>query len=101
MPFNLAGCPALAIPVPSRGRLPASLQLVGPPGSEEAIVAAGAALLFSGHGAAGPTRRRLGLGRCRAVAIEAGAVGERALGLLGALDVPVVTLPVVRSEVVI
>ena len=64
-------------------------------------VAAGAALLFSGHGAAGPTRRRLGLGRCRAVAIEAGAVGERALGLLGALDVPVVTLPVVRSEVVV
>jgi len=41
-PFNLAGCPALAIPVPTGGHLPASLQLVGPPGSEETLVAAGA-----------------------------------------------------------
>ena len=56
------------------------------------VVAAGFALLLSGHGAAGPARRRLGLSRCRAVVIERGAVGERALGLLGALDVPVVAL---------
>jgi amidase len=43
-PINLAGLPALALPVPSdRGR-PASLQLVGPPGSEERLLATGAVL---------------------------------------------------------
>jgi len=39
-PINLAGLPALSIPVPARP-LPASLQLVGPPGSEERLVALG------------------------------------------------------------
>lgn len=39
---NLAGLPALALPVPSDGPLPASLQLIGPSGSEERILAAGA-----------------------------------------------------------
>lgn len=38
---NLAGVPALAQPVPSDGPVPASLQLVGPHGSEEILVAAG------------------------------------------------------------
>jgi len=40
---NLAGHPALAlpVPVPAGGALPASLQLVGPDGSEELLVAAG------------------------------------------------------------
>lgn len=41
-PVNLAGHPALAVPVPSRGPLPASLQLIGPDGSEELLVAAAA-----------------------------------------------------------
>lgn len=41
LPVNLAGAPALALPVPTASRLPASLQLVGPPGSEERLVAAG------------------------------------------------------------
>ena len=41
-PVNLAGNPALALPVPAGGRLPASLQLVGPMGGEELLVAAGA-----------------------------------------------------------
>jgi len=40
MPVNLAGLPALALPVPARP-LPASLQLIGPPGSEEALLALG------------------------------------------------------------
>jgi amidase len=41
-PFNLAGTPALALPVPIAGsRLPASLQLVGPRGGEELLVATG------------------------------------------------------------
>jgi amidase len=39
---NLSGHPALSLPVPAAGRFPASLQLVGPDGSEEALVAAGA-----------------------------------------------------------
>lgn len=39
---NLAGLPALALPVPSDGPLPASLQLIGPAGGEERILAAGA-----------------------------------------------------------
>ncbi|PZS19800.1 MAG: amidase [Acidimicrobiales bacterium] len=40
-PVNLAGLPALAVPVPSHGRLPASLQLIGPPDAEELLLAAG------------------------------------------------------------
>ncbi len=41
MPANLAGLPALALPVPSPTGLPASLQLIGPPGSEEQLIALG------------------------------------------------------------
>jgi amidase len=44
IPVNLAGVPALAIPVPTEGPLPASLQLIGPSGSEELLLAAGARL---------------------------------------------------------
>ncbi len=43
-PVNLAGLPALALPVPTRGRLPASLQLIGPANSEELLLATGTAL---------------------------------------------------------
>jgi amidase len=43
-PVNLAGLPALALPVPAGGPLPASVQLIGPPGAEERLLAAGAAL---------------------------------------------------------
>jgi amidase len=43
-PVNLAGLPALALPVPTAHSLPASLQLVGPAGSEEALLAVGAML---------------------------------------------------------
>jgi amidase len=42
MPVNLAGLPALALPVPGGpDGLPASLQLVGPPRSEEQLLALG------------------------------------------------------------
>jgi amidase len=41
LPVNFAGLPALAIPVPTPGPLPASLQLIGPPGGEEVLLAAG------------------------------------------------------------
>ena len=41
-PVNLAGLPALALPVPGGpAGFPASLQLIGPPGSEEQLVALG------------------------------------------------------------
>lgn len=40
LPANIAGVPALAVPVPT-GSLPASLQLVGPRRSEERLLAAG------------------------------------------------------------
>jgi amidase len=43
-PVNLAGLPALALPVPAGGPLPASIQLIGPPGGEERLLAAGAVL---------------------------------------------------------
>jgi amidase len=43
-PVNLAGLPALALPVPSRRRLPASLQLIGPTHSEELLLATGTVL---------------------------------------------------------
>jgi amidase len=42
LPFNLAGVPALALPVPADSRLPASLQLVGPADSEAVLLATGA-----------------------------------------------------------
>jgi amidase len=41
LPVNLAGVPALSMPVPSSEPFPASLQLVGPPMSEERLLAAG------------------------------------------------------------
>jgi amidase len=41
IPVNLAGHPALALPVPSGGPIPASLQLVGPDGSEDLLCATG------------------------------------------------------------
>jgi amidase len=42
MPANLAGLPALALPVPGGpAGLPASLQLIGPPGSEEQLLGLG------------------------------------------------------------
>jgi amidase len=42
LPVNLAGIPALALPVPTDGSLPASIQLIGPAGSEEQLLSAGA-----------------------------------------------------------
>jgi amidase len=41
-PVNLAGLPALALPVPSAHRLPASIQLIGPAKGEERLLATGA-----------------------------------------------------------
>lgn len=41
LPVNFAGLPALALPIRAGGRLPASLQLVGPAHSEELLLAAG------------------------------------------------------------
>lgn len=41
MEINLAGLPAMAQPVPTDGPLPTSLQLVGPLGGEEYLVATG------------------------------------------------------------
>ena len=43
-PVNLAGVPSLALPVPTGGPLPASIQLIGPHGSEERLLAAGVIL---------------------------------------------------------
>lgn len=42
MELNLAGVPALAQPIQTEARLPASLQLFGPGGSEELLLATGA-----------------------------------------------------------
>jgi amidase len=41
LPVNLAGIPALALPLATEGHLPASLQLVAPRNGEETLVAAG------------------------------------------------------------
>ena len=41
-PVNLAGLPALALPVPTGQRLPASLQLIGGPNAEALLLATGA-----------------------------------------------------------
>jgi amidase len=42
LPVNLAGVPALALPIPTGGPLPASIQLIGPASSEDRLLAAGA-----------------------------------------------------------
>jgi Asp-tRNA(Asn)/Glu-tRNA(Gln) amidotransferase A subunit family amidase len=44
LPPNLAGVPALSLPVPTGGPLPASMQLVGSAGSEERLLSMGAHL---------------------------------------------------------
>jgi amidase len=44
LPVNLAGVPALSLPVPANGPFPASVQLIGPAHSEERLLAAGATL---------------------------------------------------------
>ncbi|HSZ36915.1 MAG TPA: amidase [Acidimicrobiales bacterium] len=44
LPVNLAGVPALSLPVPTNGEFPASLQLIGPAGSEERLLGAGTVL---------------------------------------------------------
>jgi amidase len=44
LPVNLAGVPALSLPVSTGGPLPASIQLIGPAYSEERLLAAGALL---------------------------------------------------------
>jgi aspartyl-tRNA(Asn)/glutamyl-tRNA(Gln) amidotransferase subunit A len=44
VPVNLAGLPALALPAPTDGPLPASVQLVGPRGCEPLLLATGALL---------------------------------------------------------
>ena len=41
-PLNLAGLPALCLPVPTSGPLPAGLQLVAPAGGEALLLATGA-----------------------------------------------------------
>ncbi|MEH1128430.1 amidase [Micromonospora sp. CPCC 206061] len=49
-PFNLAGVPALAMPVPSPGLpVPASLQLVGPMDGEDLLCATGLAIEAAGR----------------------------------------------------
>jgi amidase len=42
IPVNLAGVPALSLPVPTTGPLPASIQLIGPAQSEDRLLEAGA-----------------------------------------------------------
>jgi amidase len=43
-PVNLVGLPAVAIPVPRRGQLPTSVQLIGPPNSEGLLLATAGAI---------------------------------------------------------
>ena len=43
-PVNLAGFPAIVLPVPTDGPLPSSLQLIGPSGSEDLLLATAAAV---------------------------------------------------------
>jgi amidase len=44
LPVNLAGVPAVSLPVPTGGPLPASMQLIGPAQSEERLLAAAVVL---------------------------------------------------------
>jgi amidase len=69
-PVNLAGLPALALPVPAGGPLPASVQLIGPAGAEDRLLAAGAVLEQAVHDLAA------GQGR----PVELTGTGRRSLG---------------------
>jgi amidase len=44
VPVNLAGLPAVALPIPGDDQFPASLQVIGPAGSEESLLAVAALL---------------------------------------------------------
>ncbi|MHB8465190.1 MAG: amidase [Acidimicrobiales bacterium] len=59
IPVNVAGVPALALPIPSDLGIPASLQLIGPAHAEELLLAGGQVLeaAIDGRGAA-PARER-------------------------------------------
>jgi amidase len=90
-PVNLAGLPALALPVPSAGPLPASVQLIGPAGGEERLLAAGALLEqavrdLAGAGSAG---RVSGPGRGRVSGPGAGRVSGPGAGRPGQRPIPV------------
>jgi len=39
LPVNLAGLPAVSLPIPTAGHMPASLQLIGPRNSEAMLLA--------------------------------------------------------------
>ncbi len=64
------------------------------------VLLVGAALVFSGNAVADPLRRQLGLSRCRAVSVPSGSVGDDALGLFGAVGVPAVSTPPLKSTIV-
>ena len=49
LPVNAAGVPALALPVPSDGPLPASIQLIGPHNAEERLLALGRIVEAAAH----------------------------------------------------
>jgi len=49
LPVNHAGHPSLALPVPSGGRFPASLQLVGPDDREDVLCATGLVVEAAAH----------------------------------------------------
>jgi amidase len=51
LPVNFAGVPALSLPIPARGPLPASIQLVSAAGTEDRLLAAGAAVEVAVNGA--------------------------------------------------
>ena len=74
-PINLAGVPALALPVPTGGPLPASIQIIGPAGGEEGLLAAGAVL----------ERAMLELPGSRALALSGLALSGLAYELAAAL----------------
>jgi amidase len=54
VPVNLAGLPAVALPVPGSTQFPASLQVIGPAGSEESLLAI-ASLIEKAAGSLRPT----------------------------------------------
>jgi Asp-tRNA(Asn)/Glu-tRNA(Gln) amidotransferase A subunit family amidase len=56
-PFNLAGNPALALPVASSGPVPVSLQLAGPARSEELLLATASRIEAAAGWPGSPGRR--------------------------------------------
>jgi amidase len=95
-PFNLAGLPALALPIPVKSSaIPASMQLVGPPDAESALLETAANIESAvGESERRSVGRRQGLGELGLVQARVRTVRGQQLSVRAVLD----DLPVLHDQ---